>query len=171
MKASQTETVIMLTCCALQSACYSPTGIVILFILAQFQGEVQTNLTEGTRQKCAFHRARRFRMPAACALGKNSGKIILIEQCRAVCGPPGIAFSQMELGRQGADAAPASYGSGGAAGEELALSASLRSAALPKGDPLAWRQGFQLNCEVSSFARASPFGRGVTAGDGEGSLS
>ena len=45
MKASQTETVIMLTCCALQSACYSPTGIVILFILAQFQGEVQTNLT------------------------------------------------------------------------------------------------------------------------------
>ena len=103
-------------------------------------------------------------MPAACALGKNSGKIILIEQCRAVCGPPGIAFSQMELGRQGADAAPASYGSGGAAGEELALSASLRSAALPKGEPLAWRQGFQLNCEVSSFARASPFGRGVTAG-------
>ena len=47
MKASQTETVIMLTCCALQSACYSPTGIVISFILAQFQGEVQTNLTEG----------------------------------------------------------------------------------------------------------------------------
>ena len=35
----------MLTCCALQSACYSPTGIVISFILAQFQGEVQTNLT------------------------------------------------------------------------------------------------------------------------------
>ena len=54
MKASQTETVIMLTCCALQSACYSPTGIVILFILAQFQGEVQTNLTVGTRKKCAF---------------------------------------------------------------------------------------------------------------------
>ena len=107
-------------------------------------------------------------MPAACALGMNSGKIILIEQCRAVCGPPGIAFSQMELGRQGADAAPASYGSGGVAGEELALSASLRSAALPKGEPSAWRQGFQLNCEVSSFARASPFGRGVTAGDGEG---
>ena len=45
MKASQTETVIMLTCCALQSACYSPTGIVILLILSQFQGEVQTNLT------------------------------------------------------------------------------------------------------------------------------
>ena len=68
MKASQTETVIMLTCCALQSACYSPTGIVISFILAQFQGEVQTNLTAGTRKKCAFHRARRFRMPAAIGL-------------------------------------------------------------------------------------------------------
>ncbi len=43
MKASQTETVIMLTCCALQSACYSPTGIVILFILSHFGAEVQTN--------------------------------------------------------------------------------------------------------------------------------
>ena len=107
-------------------------------------------------------------MPAACALGINSGKIVLIEQCRAVCGPPGIAFSRVELGRQGSVAAPASYGSGGTAGEELALSASLRSAALPKGEPLAWRQGFRLNCEVSGFARASPFGRGVTAGDGEG---
>ena len=102
-------------------------------------------------------------MPAACALGMNSGKIILIEQCRAVCGPPGIAFSQMELGRQGADAAPASYGSGGAAGEELALSASLRSAALPKGEPLAWRHSFRLNCKVCGFARASPFGRGGIA--------
>ena len=39
------KAVIVLTCCALQSACYSPTGIVISFILAQFQGEVQTNLT------------------------------------------------------------------------------------------------------------------------------
>ena len=43
MKASQTETVIVLTCCALQSACYSPTGIVILFILSHFGAEVQTN--------------------------------------------------------------------------------------------------------------------------------
>ena len=41
------KAVIVLTCCALQSACYSPTGIVILFILAQFQGKVQTNLTAG----------------------------------------------------------------------------------------------------------------------------
>ena len=76
MKASQTETVIVLTCCALQSACYSPTGIVILFILAQFQREVQTNLTVKRAKNALFHRARRFRMPAACALGIFSGKII-----------------------------------------------------------------------------------------------
>ena len=43
MKASQTKAVIVLTCCALQSACYSPTGIVILFILSHFGAEVQTN--------------------------------------------------------------------------------------------------------------------------------
>ena len=65
MKASQTETVIMLTCCALQSACYSPTGIVISFILAQFQGEVQTNLT-----------VKRFFNVLRCALHINSGRII-----------------------------------------------------------------------------------------------
>ena len=82
-------------------------------------------------------------MPAAFALGMNSGKIILTEQCRAVCGPPGIAFSQMELGRQGAAAAPASYGSGGAAGG--------RASPLSRA-PLG----------------SSPKGRGFTAGDGEG---
>ena len=102
-------------------------------------------------------------MPAACALGMNSGKIILIEQCRAICGPPGIAFSQMVLGRQGADAAPASYGSGGAAGEELALSASLRSAALPKGEPLAAHANF------ISLPRPLPLGEVASrSDDGEG---
>ena len=62
------KAVIVLTCCALQSACYSPTGIVILFILAQFQGEVQTNLTVKRAKNALFHRARRFRMPAAIGL-------------------------------------------------------------------------------------------------------
>ena len=57
MKASQTETVIMVTCCALQSACYSPTGIVISFILAQIQGEVQTNLRGYT---VFFHRRAKY---------------------------------------------------------------------------------------------------------------
>lgn len=94
MKASQTEIVIMLTCCALQSACYSPTGIVISFILAQFQGEVQTNLTAGTRKKCASHRTRRFRMPAACALGIFSGKSFDISGTRNACGRSGFPFSR-----------------------------------------------------------------------------
>ncbi len=80
MKASQTETVIMLTCCALQSACYSPTGIVISFILAQIQGEVQTNLTEGTRQKCAFHRARRFRMCSAALCTSIAEELLIISR-------------------------------------------------------------------------------------------
>ena len=62
------KAVIMLTCCALQSACYSPTGIVIWFILSQFHGEVQTNLTVKRAKNALFHRARRFRMPAAIGL-------------------------------------------------------------------------------------------------------
>ena len=69
MKASQTEIVIMLTCCALQSACYSPTGIVISFILAQFQGEVQTNLTVKRFLMCS---AIGLRHPAsASCLGRH----------------------------------------------------------------------------------------------------
>ncbi len=67
MKASQTETVIMLTCCALQSACYSPTGIVISFILAQFQGEVQTNLT-----------VKRFLMCSAALCTYSAERIFII---------------------------------------------------------------------------------------------
>ena len=35
--------------------------------------------------------------------------------------------------------------------------------ALPKGEPLAWRYSFWLNCKVCGFARASPFGRGGIA--------
>ena len=35
--------------------------------------------------------------------------------------------------------------------------------ALPKGEPLAWRHSFRLNCKVCGFARASPFGRGGIA--------
>ena len=83
MKASQTETVIMLTCCALQSACYSPTGIVILFILAQFQGEVQTNLT-----------VKRFLMCSAALCTSIAEELFKLEQGRAACGLPDLAFSQ-----------------------------------------------------------------------------
>ena len=41
----------------------------------------------------------------------------------------------------------------------LALSASLRSAAPPKGEPLAYRESYRVNCKASGFARGSPFGR------------
>ena len=105
-------------------------------------------------------------MPAACALGMNSGKIVLIEQCWAVCGPPGIAFSQMELGRQGADAAPASYGSGGAAGGRASPLSQCLSAltALPKGEPLAAHANF------ISLPRPLPLGEVASrSDDGEGS--
>ena len=75
MKASQTGTVIMLTCCALQSACYSPTGIVISFILAQFQGEVQTNLT-----------VKRFLMCSAALCTYSAERIIYNFAFVALCG-------------------------------------------------------------------------------------
>ena len=86
MKASQTETVIMLTCCALQSACYSPTGIVILFILSQFQGEVQTNLTVKRAKNALFHRARRFRMCSAALCTSIAEDFFLIFAFVALCG-------------------------------------------------------------------------------------
>ena len=75
MKASQTETVIVLTCCALQSACYSPTGIVISFILAQIQGEVQTNLT-----------VKRFLMCSAALCTYSAERIIYNFAFVALCG-------------------------------------------------------------------------------------
>ena len=86
-------------------------------------------------------------------------RIILILWYRKVCGPPGAAFSRE--------------------GSLLAVCALFRTAspsqsnpadlpALPKGEPLAGRLTFWKNCKVNGFARASPFGRGVTVGDGEG---
>ena len=63
------KAVIVLTCCALQSACYSPTGIVISFILAQFQGEVQTNLT-----------VKRFRMCSAALCTSIAEELFIISR-------------------------------------------------------------------------------------------
>ena len=65
--------------------------------------------------------------------------------------------------RKAAFAALVSCGNIRATGSGLALSASLRSAALPKGEPLAVHACFQLKCKVCGFARASPGGRGGTA--------
>ena len=91
----------------------------------------------------------------------SAEKLLIIEQCRAVCGPPGIAFSRVGSWRKTASAALVSCGNSRAAGSVLALSVcSLRShPPLPKGEALAWRHSFRLNCEVYGFARGSPFGR------------
>ena len=46
----------------------------------------------------------------------------------------------------------------GAAGSVLALSVTAYAVPpLPKGEALAWRQSYRLNCEVYGFARDSPF--------------
>ena len=95
-------------------------------------------------------------MPAAFALGMNSGKIILTEQCRAVCGPPGIAFSQMELGRQGAAAAPASYGSGGAAGGRASPLSRALLGSSPKGRALGMAARFPVSPEPLPLGEVSP---------------
>ena len=59
----------------------------------------------------------------------SAEKILIIEQCRAVCGPPGIAFSRVGSWRETASAAPVSCGNSRAAGRTL--SSSRRSPAVP----------------------------------------
>ena len=123
------KAVIMLTCCALQSACYSPTGIVISFILAQFQGEVQTNLT-----------VKRFRMCSAALCTYSAERIFIISRLsrsaerskRIFTG--GVVEGKRQLQRR-------FLRKRGAAGDGLhrmavgrTLSGSLRSPAPPKGE-------------------------------------
>ena len=59
----------------------------------------------------------------------SAEKILIIEQCRAVCGPPGIAFSRVGSWRKTASAALVSCGNSRAAGRTL--SGSRRSPAVP----------------------------------------
>ena len=59
----------------------------------------------------------------------SAEKLLIIEQCRAVCGPPGIAFSRVGSWRKTASAALVSCGNSRAAGRTL--SGSLRSPAVP----------------------------------------
>ena len=64
-----------------------------------------------------------------CAYSAEKLLILIIEQCRAVCGPPGIAFSWVGSWRKTASAALVSCGNSRAAGRTL--SGSLRSPAVP----------------------------------------
>ncbi len=59
----------------------------------------------------------------------SAEKILIIEQCRAVCGPPGIAFSRVGSWRKIASAALVSCGNSRAA--ERTLSGSRRSPVVP----------------------------------------
>ena len=78
-------------------------------------------------------------MRAALLCAYSAEKIFIIEQCRAVCGPPGIAFSRVGSQRKTAVAALVSCGNSRAA---VSVLASLRrfgktekSAVLPKPHP------------------------------------
>ena len=156
MKASQTEIVIMLTCCALQSACYSPTGIVILFILAQFQGEVQTNLT-----------VKRFLMCSAALCTYSAEKIIYNFAFVALCGALQTHFHRR--GRNGKRHLQRRFlRKRGAAGKCCwsAPSSGATRHLPPTGGRLQRRQkSFRLKCKACGHARGSPFGRAVTEGD------
>ena len=59
----------------------------------------------------------------------SAEKLLIIEQCRAVCGPPGIAFSRVGSWRKTASAALVSCGNSRAVGRTL--SSSRRSPVVP----------------------------------------
>ena len=150
MKASQTETVIMLTCCALQSACYSPTGIVISFILAQFQGEVQTNLT-----------VKRFLMCSAALCTSIAEELFIISRLSRSAERSKRIFTGGVVTASGI--CSAAFCESAALRESFLALSGANAPALPRGEPLAWRYSFRLKCKVYGLARASPFGRGGTA--------
>ena len=98
----------------------------------------------------------------------SAEKILIIEQCRAVCGPPGIAFSRVGSWRKTASAALVSCGNSRAAGRTL--SGSRRSPAVPlsgfaifprPGEVVPLRRSFLPS--VGQRERSSPFG-GAGAG-------
>ena len=76
---------------------------------------------------------------AVVAVAYSAEKLFIIEQCRAVCGPPGIAFSRVGSQRKTAVAALVSCGNSRAAGSRLAPSVAL---AKPKSQPYC--QGLSL---------------------------
>ena len=185
----------MLTCCALQSACYSPTGIVIWFILSQFHGEVQTNLTVKRAKNALFHRARRFRMPAAIGLrhpasasclgrhlrlaGRCPNNSSLLPPLAAVVVVALWAFSAEKLfiisrlSRSAERSKRYFHGRGVATANGSCSAAFCESAALRGTNPLRLTafasspEGGAFGKEMKSAwtAKGSPFGRAVTEGD------
>ena len=68
-------------------------------------------------------------MRSALLCAYSAEKLLIIEQCRAVCGPPGIAFSRVGSWRKTASAALVSCGNSRAVGRTL--SSSRRSPVVP----------------------------------------
>ena len=93
-------------------------------------------------------------MRTALLCAYSAEKLFRIEQCRAVCGPPGIAFSRVGSQRKTAVAALVSCGNSRAAVSVLALSVIAARCQLSQGESL-WQ-----NWKVCRTAKASPFGRG-----------
>ena len=98
----------------------------------------------------------------------SAEELFIIEQCRAVCGPPGIAFSRVGSWRKTASAALVSCGNSRAAGRTL--SGSRRSPAVPlsgfaifprPGEVVPLRGSFLPS--VGQRERSPPFG-GAGAG-------
>ena len=102
-------------------------------------------------------------MRSALLCAYSAEKLLIIEQCRAVCGPPGIAFSRVGVVEENSSCSAA-----------FCESAALRiagspSQSMPIGlDSSPKGRAFGSPRKLHLFAKASPFGRGVTEGDGEG---
>ena len=97
-------------------------------------------------------------MRSAFALRINSGRIILIEQCRTACGLSGIAFSQVGSWRKAAFAALVSCGNIRAAGNGLTLSGG--GFMLLTGREACTRYRPSPLRPLTAFASTSPKGRG-----------
>ena len=107
-------------------------------------------------------------MRSALLCAYSAEELFIMEQCRAVCGPPGIAFSRVGSWRKTASAALVSCGNSRAAGRTL--SGSRRSPAVPlsgfaifprSGEVVPLRGSFLPS--VGQRERSSPFG-GAGAG-------
>ena len=83
-------------------------------------------------------------MRSALLCAYSAEKILIIEQCRAVCGPPGIAFSRVESWRK-----TAALGRAGSPSQSMPI--GLDSS--PKG------RAFGSPRKLHLFAKASPFDR------------
>ena len=94
-------------------------------------------------------------MRAALLCAYSAEKLFIIEQCRAVCGPPGIAFSRVGSWRQTAFAALLSAKARRSGKRPRPLSHRCAMPVLPKGEPLAKPYTSRFNRKLFRHAKAS----------------